>query len=350
MLLAPLYDVRTITNPALPGAAGTVQQTQFTMFCIVNTDTAYGIVARLRFREWMRSHECLDLDIPLTTRDVWCGEIINENGTPVLHSLDRYVTNVVDPYTPTGGVIDFTADVVPTAGIPFRAFLVEGQDITRCQYGYFEIIAEERVRWNAAKTIFDRLDPPAVPNTVTDRDVDNVLMGNVYILRPDQIISHQYNMEAIQNFAVDARGIYNPPTGDRPNLPNDVQGEHPGGGIAQNPGNGGFNELEALLSKKLVNFQYVTGVDPADTTNTPMSTSVVITLPTKWVHYIRVTNHRIKTILEWPGPTPYLGPCETPLDPTACGAYGGEVINYSLWDRDEHALEPRRRYLFLLHR
>jgi len=344
VLLAPLYDVRTITNPALPGAAGTVQQTQFTMFCIVNTDTAYGVVARLRFREWMRSHECLDLDIPLTTRDVWCGEIFNENGTPVLHSLDRYVTNVVEPYCSpivpgTCSQTDFNADFVPALGIAFKDYLIEGRDITRCQYGYFEIIAEEKVLWNTGKTIFYRRGVPANPNLPTDRDVDAVLMGNVYILRPDQIISHQYNMEAIQNFSVDSRGIYRTPATDRPNLPNDVQGEYPGGVVAplaQNPGNGGFNELEALLSKKLVNFQYVTGVDPADTTNTPMSTSVVITLPTKWAHYIQQAPHTIVPTTTWPGPTPYLGPYETPGD-AIVASYGGEVMNYSLWNRDEQA-------------
>jgi len=143
-------------------------------------------------------------------------------------------------------------------------------------------------------------------------------------------------MTAIQNFAVDTRGIYRPPTGDRPNLPNEVQGEFPGGLAPQNPGNGGLNNLEALFSKRLIDFQFVTGVDPTDLSQTPMSTSVVVTLPTKWVHYHRGTPYTILPVTTWPGPTPYLGPYETPEDAIAT-SYGGEVFNYSLWDRDEHA-------------
>src|SRR4030042_1462594 len=91
VLVAPYYDVRTLTDPRLPGTAGTTAQEQFTLFCLVNTDTVYGTIARVRFREWKRSRECLDIDIPMTTNDVWCGEISRlPAGGGILH-------------TPTGG-------------------------------------------------------------------------------------------------------------------------------------------------------------------------------------------------------------------------------------------------------
>ena len=52
-------------------------------------------------------------------------------------------------------------------------------------------------------------------------------MGTTYIVRPDVAISHQYNMVAIANFAVDAAGIW---AGigagtTRPTLKDDVQGQ-----------------------------------------------------------------------------------------------------------------------------
>lgn len=111
VLLGPLYDVRDLTDPSLPGAAGTTARAQFTMLAIVNTDALNYVVARLRFREWKRSIEVLDIDIPLSPRDVWVGELHRASGGgAVLYSPDYYVTNAVDPFPP---------GVTPFAMVPF---------------------------------------------------------------------------------------------------------------------------------------------------------------------------------------------------------------------------------------
>ena len=152
MLLAPLYDVRVLTDPNLPGAGGTTPpagHAQATLISIVNTDQTYGVLARLRFREWKRSRECLDLDIPLTTNDVWVAQVVLPSGssTPILNQAagqgSRYV-NIV----PASANSILTTDLVPSDpnGIFFSASVLEtGGDITRCQYGYFEVIGEERI-------------------------------------------------------------------------------------------------------------------------------------------------------------------------------------------------------------
>jgi len=221
----------------------------------------------------------------------------------------------------------FPTGTFPTEGLSFRPYALEApQDITRCEYGYFEIIGEERVGAPNSAWLFPRLG-------LTERDVKNVLMGNVIIIRPDTKITHQYNMTAIANFAVDIAGIWDSPTTAFPNLLNDVQGE------LTNPGAGGFNDLEALLSKRYIYYQYAAqgafgGYDAADTTQTPMSTSLVVTFPTKHFHYAKST------------PFPILG-ATYPYGPPFTGAYEtlgdhasnyGEVIGSRIWDRSEHEL------------
>ena len=80
MLLGPLYDCRNLTDPNLPGAAGITPHAQSTLIALLNTghiDAVLGnwVVGRLRFREWRRSIEVMDIDIPLSTNDVWVGEV-----------------------------------------------------------------------------------------------------------------------------------------------------------------------------------------------------------------------------------------------------------------------------------
>ena len=338
VLLAPLYDVRNVTDPNLPGAAGTTARAQYTLISIVNTDDVFGVVARIRFREWKRSREVLDFDIPLTTNDVWVGEVSRQTGGgAVIKSPESmYITNEAGAYP---SVAPFLAAPIPANGIPFRTSLIETIEADpngRTEYGYFEVIGEERVGAMTASGTIPRLAVPAVPGTVTDRDVGNVLMGTVYIIRPDVAVSHQYNMTAIANFATDWVGIWRSPTTTQPNLLQDVQGE------LFNVGAGGFNNLEALLTKRVVDFQYVTGLDPA--TQTPMSTSVVITFPTKWAHYATASPFSIKTVLVYPGGTPFTGAREVYGDQSLAPAqitpdYGEVIMNY-IWDRAEHPLIP----------
>lgn len=368
VLLAPLYDVRDLTDPNLPGRA--TSYAQATLISIVNTDQTYGVLARLRFREWKRSRECLDLDIPLTTNDVWVAQVVlpSRSSTPILNQPagagSRYVNLV-----PSGYNSILTTDLIPSdpSGIPFSASVLEtGGDITRCQYGYFEVIGEERIGPMDTTFRFTRLGtvtagvytttasgtdtivgPAAGTNQITGgRDVDNVLMGTTYIIRPDVAISHQYNMVAIANFAVDGAGIW---AGigagtTRPTLKDDVQGQ------GSNLGAGGFDNLEGLLSKRFIDFQWVAqgeqgGYSPIDPSETPMSTSVVVTFPTKWAHYNTTSPFAILASGPATSGAPFTGARETKGDqslPTAQTApYNyGEIVTMAIYDRSEHILTP----------
>ena len=91
LLLAPLYDVRNLINPDT-GEGTTFKTSQWTLISIVNRDDQYGVVARLRFREWKRGEEVLSLDIPLSSNDVWVAEVGRQpDGGTVIHSPDRYI-------------------------------------------------------------------------------------------------------------------------------------------------------------------------------------------------------------------------------------------------------------------
>jgi len=185
------------------------------------------------------------------------------------------------------------------------------------------------------------------PFVYPGRDVGNVLMGMVYILRPDAPISHQFNMSAIANFAIDPAGIYNSPLTVFPNLFADVQGG-PNPAAPVNPGWGGFDNLEALLSKRLVEFQYNTGIDPADPFATPTSTSVIVTFPTKWAHY-NITTSPYCGLTVYPFLQPFTaarnalgdeartGTCVA-VPPQTSTTSAGEVVGVKIWDRSEHLL------------
>jgi hypothetical protein len=269
-------------------------------------------------------------------------------------------------------------DLIPSdpSGILFSASVLEtGGDITRCQYGYFEVIGEERIGPMDTTFRFTRLGtvtagvyttpasgtdtivgPAAGTGQITGgRDVGNVLMGTTYIIRPDVAISHQYNMVAIANFAVDGAGIW---AGigagtTRPTLKDDVQGQ------GSNLGAGGFDNLEGLLSKRFIDFQWVAqgeqgGYSPTDPSETPMSTSVVVTFPTKWAHYCTTSPFNRLPICSTASSgaraandsgAPFTGWRETKGDqllPTAqTQPYDyGEIVTLTIYDRSEHVLTP----------
>jgi hypothetical protein len=327
VLLGPLYDVRNLSNTntgenvTFLGVPVGPQSTQQTFITIVNTDNFNGYIGRLRFREWKRSREVFDIDIPLSKNDVFVAEIsLGADGIPVIHSPDRYVSSVTATH--------FNTAPWPAAGFQFSNFDLEiplnGTPMPeaakpRLTYGYIEFIGEERVapEWDATFR-FARLGD-------ANRDARNVLMGNVYLIRPEVQISHQYNFTALTNFAINPNGIWQPPQNQRPTLLQDVQG------YAGNPGIGGFDQLESILSKRWVYFTYVNGVEA--TTNTPMNTSVVVTFPTKLFHYTKTAPFpRIQVPPWFP---PFTGTHETPDD----AATGGELIDYAIFNRSEKRLD-----------
>jgi len=318
VLLALLYAVRNLINPDTPEGT-TIPTTQQTLITIVNTDTTFGVIARLRFREWKRSREVLDIDIPLTTNDVWVGEVSRlAAGGGVLNSPDQWISALPAPDLVNS---PFPASAFPAGGIAFRTFLIdeasEDAKLARTEYGYFEVIGEERVGAPSGGSF------PRLTAVGADRDVKNVLMGNVYLIRPEAAQSHQYNMTAVSNFAIDPTGIWENPATVFPNLLADVQGE------GTNPGLGGFNQLEFILSKRFVYFTYVDGIESV--TNTPQSTSVVITFPTKHFHYNQTT-HTILPATTNPFGTPFTGGVDTVGD----GANFGEIFGFAIYDRSEN--------------
>lgn len=325
LLLAPLYDVRNLTNPDT-GEGTTLPTTQYTLISIVNTDPNYGVIARIRFRDWKRSREVLDFDIPLSCNDVWVAEVsrLPGGGGVIKAPVGKEAQNRWVNSAPT--VDYFPSAALPAAGFSFQTTAIaEGtaaEQLARTEYGYFEIIGEERVK---CKPTSDGSWFRTGTGAPVDKDVKDMLMGNVYLLRPEAAISHQYNMNAYSDFAIDDVGIWKDPTSGRPNLHSDVQGEPSTGQL----GVGAFEQLEAIMSKADVMFQYVNGTG----TGTPMSTSVVITFPTKHFHYDISTYHRKTLDPFW---APFTGYHETCPD----GTSGGEVIKSYIYDRDENLLRP----------
>jgi hypothetical protein len=364
VLLAALYDVKPLNDVRLPGAAGTTVQAQFTMFCIANTDRDYGNVVRIRFREWKRSRECLDFDIPLTTNDVWCGEVSRKpNGGAVLNTpmnggerwvdTDRVVT--ASTAFPSGY---FTGAPFPPQGLDFSTYDIESDETDkpgRCERGYIEFIGEERVgapTTTAEPWRFPRVGISTAPadDPPRGRDVQDVLMGSVYLIRPTQAISHQYAMTALSDFSIDPNGIWDLTSSAKPNLYENVQGGPGQAGI--NPGIGGFEQLEAILARRLIYFQYVTGTDPGDQGQTPTTTSLVVTFPTKQFHYAKTTAHEAGRTFTAPTPAlsgaPFTGLRETLNDHlftdathTAIAACSvGENVLFKIYDRNEHTFAP----------
>jgi len=359
VLIAPYYDVRALIDPRLPGAAATTAQTQYTLFSIVNTDRTYGVIARLRFREWKRSRECLDLDIPLTTNDVWVGQ------------LSRLAAGGVNLSTPVGGGerwisaerVDlpapgyFAASLFPVTGFDFRTFDIETEEtnpLPRCEYGYIEIFGEESVAapittaepWRFPRVTIDAGNAGCAGAACWGfgRDVRDVLMGSVYLLRPTQAISHMYNMTALSDFAVDNLGIWASTSTAYPHFFFSVQGGP--GQLGTNPGVGGFNQLEGILSKRWFLGEYVTGTDPADTSATPTTTSWVITFPTKHFHYDRTNASRHEAgvgTASLTGP-PFTGLRETLNDhlvaPALTACQVGENVTFRVYDRKENTFAP----------
>ncbi|MGA2468900.1 MAG: hypothetical protein ABSH06_31760 [Thermodesulfobacteriota bacterium] len=334
LLIAPFYDVRNLKNPDTPEGT-TLLTTQDTLIGIVNTDEQYGCIARVRFREWKRSREVLDFDIPLSCNDVWVGEVSRLTaGGGIINSPDRWISATrTDDW--------FPSTVFPTAGIPFKTDAMGSEGtaadrLARTEYGYFEIIGEERVAckmttdgsWLRTGSVTVKGTTYPAPGTF-EKDVKDTLMGNVYLIRPEAQISHEYNMNAYSEFAVKNTGIWSLPLTGRPNLLQDVQGVS---GTQVNPGVGGFDQLEAIMSKRYINFQYVDGID--DATGTPTSTSVVITFPTKQFHYDTNFHHLI--LANYPDWAPFTGYHETRDDGTA----GGEVVKSYIYDRAENLLVP----------
>jgi len=326
VLIGYLYDVRDLDGVS-----------QKTLINIVNTDPNYGMVARMRFREYKRSKECLDFHIPFSKGDVWSAELYQCKSGPgagraFIFSNDWNTIDIADTAStwPLRTDLNNADPVLPCdasepnggLGVPFSTGGMEpgGANIARCLYGYYELIGEERVSgdFNLSALTVNRLNNtwPCGPGftglTPCGMDAQNSLFAETWLVRVEDGTAQQYQDVAISNFAVDPDGIKaNVTASVRPNLQTDAQGQ---GG---NDGFGGFEQLESVLSKRYVFAQYW------NDTNFGAKTSVVFTFPTKWAHF----NASFQNTSN-----PFKGPYETKQETNT------DPFLFVVRDREEHLL------------
>jgi hypothetical protein len=287
VLLGYLYDVRDLDGVS-----------QKTLINIVNTDPNYGIVAKIRFREYKRSRECIDFHIPLSEGDVWSAEVYQcrggaNAGRPYIFSNDYNSVDIADAAGswPLRNDLRGPDSVFPSnddnspnggTGAAFRtaAMNTNEANFARCQYGYYEVIGEERVAGVFGTTSVSRIDTttPCGPGftglTPCGRDAQNSLFAETWLVRVEDGTAQEYADLAIANFSINPAGIKGPVTGTSlPTLLSGAQGQ------AGNPGFGGFAQLESILSKRYIFAQYW------DNPDFFAKTSIVVTFPTKWAHF-----------------------------------------------------------------
>ena len=327
-LLAYLYDVRSLDGVS-----------QKTLINIVNTDPNYGVVAKIRFREYKRSVEVLDFHIPFSLGDVWSAEVYRcSNGRAYLYSDDwNSIDTPIGPWPLRLDLREEDASIpCPDGvgnphdgrGVAFStgAMAAGEQNIARTLYGYFEIIGEERVSGafnifaapaagvfgNVARVLPTTLCGPGFTwghiDDVCGRDAQNSLFGETWLVRVEDGTAQEYAMLALSNFSVNVLGIFNTAGSVRPNLRDDPQGQAP------QPGFGGFPQVESVLSKRNIFFQYW------DDPDFLAKTSVVATFPTKWAHFAPATR-------------PFVGPAETKQD-----VGGSDPFLFTVWNREELTL------------
>lgn len=309
LLVFPYYDVRPVNGKA-----------QETLFLIINETTNLGtsqtgdqgIVAKLRFREWDKSEEVLDMDIWLSDADVWVGVVrINPlTGLGNLWSPDHVVVDFTSTYFIVqkillGSGFDFiTQNIVAKTRTAAPAYPPAGWTAAQMTHvGYFEVIGEERTATRITSGTLDR-----VARLEGYPECPNVLMGQAYLVRVTDGVAMAYNASAFANFET-RFGIFVSPGALKPDL-SDAQD--------------GLDQLEFTMSKEDIFAAYE--IDPA----LDARASVIITFPTKYFRYVNSgTRPRIAT-----SDNAFRAPL----------ANAGEVIYVSIWDRDENRITPEKSW------
>jgi len=313
VLLAAYYDVRIVDGKA-----------QDTYFAIINENMDAtlrgGVAAKLRFREWDKSEEVFDIDIWLSTDDVWVGVLTRNdaNGLTRITSPDYVIiddtgtTFTISKTTAVSTGFDFVTDFAPGGSSnnvnPPSGFT--SADLTNM--GYFEIIGEEKTYSKPSTTTA----PILVTRLATLWDCPNSLSAYVYIVRVEDGVSLGYNATAIANFSrQEIVKLYVGPGDARPDLQADAED--------------GLDQLEFELSKSRVYHGY------SIETGIAAQFSLIITLPTKHFHFDKHFPTRLDyTIL----PT-FLG---RPF--TGSTANFGEVIDATIFNRDEVPFSPEEGF------
>ena len=247
-LIFPYYDARQIDG-----------KQQKTVITIKNT-AAYGIVAKLRFREWFRGREVFSKDIwipssSLSDNVVWQGTI-ESNGT----GTNAVITSLNDVVYRNDASNFYLSDSF-SSGLPFSTRILRRGSADSTLYGFIEVIGEEKTSPENTNGIVPRL-------AQSERDCPNTLLGKGFIQRPDEGISMGYDAMAIGNFSRGQGSLFISTRSPYPRL--DTCEDT-------------LDQLEFQLSKSEIYAPYAVNPSNAE------KTSVIVTYPTKFFHYLNGT-------------------------------------------------------------
>ena len=283
-LIFPYYDARQLDG-----------KKQTTLIKIKNIGE-YGIVAKLRVREWSRGKEVFSKDIWIPSSSLsddvaWQGTIeSNADGTNVVISSFDYVISRNDTNS-------FYLSGSLSSGSPFSTKNIRKINGESTLYGSIEVIGEEKTSPEKNSGRVTRL-------AKAERDCPNTLLGKVLINRLEEGVSMTYDAVAIGNFSRGQGSLFVSPGNSFPRLDTCEDS---------------LDQLEFQLSKWEIYGPYA--LDPSN----QGKTSLIITYPTKFFHY--QNGSRINQVNN-----PFEGLTETQgeLVETALSEQGQEFVDSSI--------------------
>jgi hypothetical protein len=243
-LIFPYYDARQVDG-----------MTRTTVIKIKNI-SEYGIVAKIRFREWSRGSEVFSKDIwipsgSLSDDVVWQGTIESnaDRTNVVMTSFDNVVRR--------NDTNSFYLSDSLSSGAPFSTRKIRRNKGESTLYGSIEVLGEEKTSPDNTCGRVSRL-------AKIERDCPNTLMGKVFINRLDEGVSMGYDAVAIGNFSRGQGSLFR-----------SIWSIYPRLDTCEDT----LDQLEFQLSKSEVYAPYV--LSPSN----QGKTSLIITYPTKFFHY-----------------------------------------------------------------
>ncbi len=261
-LIFPYFDVRKAGNSR-----------QVTNITIENTGE-YGIVAKLRFRDWTRGSELFSKDIWIPSAGAWSATVeVNEDGANAVISGWGDVVFRAD-----GNAFYFTNALLH--GVPFSTMNLRRRGENLNLYGFVEVIGAEKTAPAGAGGKTTRL-------AKSERDCPNTLKGSLSITRVEEGAVTSYDAVAIGNFSRGQGSLFRSPGSPYPRLD---QCEDT------------LDQLDFQLSKWEIFGPF--SIAPSD----QGKTSLIVTFPTKHFHFkngrrIQKVNNPFQAMLESQGET-----------------------------------------------
>ena len=243
-LIFPYYDARQLDG-----------KQQSTIIKIKNI-SEYGIVVKLRFREWSRGREIFSKDIWIPSSSLaddvaWQGAIeSNADGTNVI------ITSLNDVVYRNDTKYFYLSDTL-SSGLSFSTRNIRKNIGESTLYGFIEVIGEEKTSPEYTNGKVPRI-------AKIERDCPNTLLGKVFIQRWDEGVSMAYDAMAIGNFSRGQGSLFISPGNAYPRLDTCEDS---------------LDQLEFQLSKSEIYAPYA--VNPSN----EEKTSLIIAYPTKFFHY-----------------------------------------------------------------